>query len=67
MKWFKLWQERRNRAEYFRGYDYAAGVLLRNGDYSIGDLLSEAENAFDRAQFDFGIESAVRDYRQLGR
>ena len=66
-RWLRKRKEASNEERFLRGYDYAAGRLLREGDCAIGNLEMEADNPFDRDSFDEGIESAVRDYSQLGK
>lgn len=65
-KWIARRKEKSRLNEYLRGYDYAAGVLLRNGDCSIGDLLSESDS-IDQTSFDLGVREAISDFQELGR
>lgn len=63
-KWIATRRENRRLEIYFRGYDYAAGILLREGGIAIDRLLNEADSSFDRNSFDLGIEAAVRAYER---
>ena len=51
-------------ALYNRGFDYAAGALLR-GEASVQQLEAEADNPFDRNEFDQGMVEAIRRIERL--
>jgi len=62
----KKWLERRRRARFRNGYDYAAGVLLRENVEGMKKLLrctdtAHTFNSFD--DFDEGIKQAIDDWR----
>lgn len=68
IKLIKKWRERRRVAEYQRGYEFAAGVLLKKGEQPgiILDLECRADSPFgDRTVFDEGVLSAIKDYERL--
>ena len=51
-----------------RGYDYAAGRMLKDGDCAVGILRQQVESSRDFKsynEFDAGIEQAIRDFRDL--
>ena len=63
---FKKWREKRKAARFNRGYDLAAGRLLREGKKAKDSLecdveTSEAFNAFD--EFDAGVLKAIADWK----
>jgi hypothetical protein len=48
-----------------RGYNYAAGQLLKSGEnvtYMYFKLDNECSNVFDRTAFDKGMREALNDY-----
>lgn len=51
-----------------RGYDYAAGRLLSDGDCAVSILENQIDSSRtfgDYNEFDKGIEEALTDFRQL--
>lgn len=51
-----------------RGYDYAAGRLLEDGDTAIAILENQVDSSRtfgDYNEFDKGIERALEDFREL--
>ena len=64
--WLQERAAKRNAMIYARGYDWAAGRLLRG--HPENDLWSWAEHEFSDdpySSFDFGIIAALRDWREL--
>lgn len=45
-----------------RGYNYAAGQLLKSGDMIVDRLEDESSCGFDRTKFDAGMQEALTDY-----
>ena len=67
IKWLKTWKKRKEELEFQNGYEFAAGVLLKNGTkHVIQELEMRANNPFDYQQpFDLGVLDAVKDYTAL--
>lgn len=57
------WKARRAAALFNRGFDYAAGQLLRGRKPE--ELEHEADNPFERNAFDAGMQHALRGWRIL--
>lgn len=62
-KWLAARRERTSAQLRQRGYDYAAGALLRGTD--VHELSSDFDSPFDRNEFDEGGEQAIRDFYAL--
>lgn len=66
MKKYKKWRdeadaERRKRS-FYKGYEWAAGILLKKG-YEDGEVeIRSMTCGFDRNEFDEGAGEAVRDF-----
>lgn len=65
-QWLKDRAEANKERLRLRGYDYAAGQLLRSGEVIIDLLYMEAANPFEWNAFDEGIVDAVKDF-QIGK
>ena len=62
-KWRAERAERRKEKLHIAGYDWAAGALLRGtAEY---ELTSYTDNPFDRNEFDYGAQEAMRDFAML--
>ena len=51
-----------NEADRIRGYNYAAGQLLKGGTDMFIKLEDECANVFDHNWFDRGMREALHDY-----
>lgn len=66
-RWLRRRSIKADESLHARGYDYAAGRLLRTSgtdkfDVVRQELLMLADNPFDRNAFDAGIECAVDSF-----
>lgn len=59
MKWLTHWQERKKQARFNRGYDYAAGALLR-GEETPGSLEAKWWHNPYSDEFDTGVMTATK-------
>jgi hypothetical protein len=57
------WRRARADKRFAQGFDYAAGQLLRGRPAE--ELEVEADNPFDRNEFDDGMIYAIRGWRLL--
>ena len=67
MKIIKWFQERKQRVDqdlYCRGYDYAAGALLRGEKTPL--VLNAEQVDYNRNLFDFGMDAAIAKVTELG-
>jgi hypothetical protein len=60
---FKRFFERRRKAEFDRGFEWAAGRLLKGTPSELIEF--DIELAFETAHFDRGMQEAVRRWRKL--
>ena len=66
---FKKWRsdraERRKEKLHIAGYDWAAGALLRGtAEYELDTYI---DDPFERNEFDYGAQEAMRDFAALRR
>lgn len=59
--WFTKRKEARAKETFERGYDYAAGQLLRGVSPEALEQ-QQADNLVDRNKFDAGVSEALRDW-----
>ena len=68
MNFIKRWKERRDLRRRQRGYEYAAGVLLKDGwvgyEY-LGKHACMISDFDDYDEFDRGVEEAMFAYNKL--
>ena len=64
MNWLAAWRKRRDGEAFERGYNYAAGELLRSNGHAGKALHRSAEHGmeFDPTPFDAGIREALTDW-----
>lgn len=62
--WLAKRKARKLQALFDRGFDYAAGQLLRGEDYH---RLEQEADAIDRNSFDHGVEAALSCWRAVRR
>lgn len=65
INWFKNWLELRERHDFNRGYDWAAGELLRSSGTAASSLEAHVEIAAsfsDSMPFDHGVTAALKDW-----
>lgn len=69
MKWLETWRKRRERDAFERGYNYAAGELLRSNGHAGKALHRSAEHGmeFGPTPFDAGIREALDDWAAVCR
>lgn len=66
MNFIKRLIEKANVREFQKGYEFAAGVLLKMGRDQIYELEMLADNPFDYPNgFDKGVQVAIFDYKRL--
>lgn len=64
-KWLKARRRKKYDEEFNRGYNYAAGILLRNGGASFLDLEDEVHYFGILNPFALGMHHALYDYKIL--
>ncbi|RLB94673.1 MAG: hypothetical protein DRH26_00530 [Deltaproteobacteria bacterium] len=63
MKWFAKRKEKKKFQTWTKGYDWAAGALLRGDETPVS--IEAYTNCCDRDSFDLGAEAATKDLLSL--